>query len=123
MPAAAHTPRAKPTEPPDWRSTAAGTKKMPEPITLPTTMETRSPVESVRLRVVIVHQLRAIAHVSRPFVVSHGRPYVAKPERPPQLACPFAMTAPRSFGYGRTNLIGPYHMAAPARTSPHAARP
>src|SRR5690348_4092029 len=43
-----HTTSATPRSPPDWRSTAPGTVKMPEPIVVPTTMRTRS--RSVRTR-------------------------------------------------------------------------
>src|ERR1041385_7225148 len=42
------TSSATPTSPPDWRSTAPGTVKIPEPIVVPTTMRTRS--RSVRTR-------------------------------------------------------------------------
>src|SRR4029077_17456775 len=45
---ATQTTRATPMSPPDWRSTAPGTVKMPEPIVVPTTMRTRS--RSVRTR-------------------------------------------------------------------------
>src|SRR5690348_13626358 len=43
-----HTTSATPRSPPDWRSTAPGTVKMPEPMVVPTTMRTRS--RSVRTR-------------------------------------------------------------------------
>src|SRR5439155_2882562 len=42
------TSSATPRSPPDWRSTAPGTVKIPEPIVVPTTMRTRS--RSVRTR-------------------------------------------------------------------------
>src|SRR2546427_2133120 len=42
------TSSATPRSPPDWRSTAPGTVKIPEPIVVPTTMSTRS--RSVRTR-------------------------------------------------------------------------
>src|SRR6266581_3255481 len=42
------TSSATPRSPPDWRSTAPGTVKIPEPIVTPTTMRTRS--RSVRTR-------------------------------------------------------------------------
>src|SRR3989454_4149278 len=49
MPPRTHTPRASPPSPPVWRSTAPGTTKIPEPMTVPTTMKIRSRKRSVRV--------------------------------------------------------------------------
>src|SRR5438876_3944488 len=48
MPPRTHTTRAYPTSPPVSRSTAPGTTKMPEPMTVPTTMKIRSRSRRVR---------------------------------------------------------------------------
>ena len=47
-----HTSSATPPDP-ALRTTAPGVRKMPDPITVPTTMKIKSPSDSVRRRLVV----------------------------------------------------------------------
>src|SRR5881628_31070 len=86
------TSSATPRSPPDWRSTAPGTVKIPEPIVTPTTMRTRS--RSVRTRA----SSRGATDADTITAARRWRCHVTGSGRPPDIGRPHASSKRRPYG-------------------------